>query len=483
VNEDHDEIIHLSLDETSGSPPVDLETLSPEARLATALVMQAQALEGMRRTQADLIRRVGDGGDRRPGRDVIRRVQSRLEDLRRGQKKAVSQLRRLRRRAQWMVLVSLFIGAGVASITTWWLGPGLAGGVQVATLGSGNGMPDAVLNASHVEQTAVLESRIAGLKERLGARETELELAQASASQLILERDAAQARVIELDAAVTQIAADGRVVDSELLAATGRLDAARDERNHHIGAASRLRSKLIDKDQQIETMQASLSVANARIESMSVAPVSVSTDSGVETLAEQVNLALAASGVESYEAIEVGEVRGGSLRNLMLLHETGEGQERTILNGQVAAVVFDRGEVTLRLSNDDLLVADIPLPRADAMAWADLGVTVPEHLGPVLRVREALDVLLAGQELKVVRLGNVADGRLLEIELEGGGRTLRAARGHVTSHGPTLVLEQGTVIRDGEERSFFNGVMRLPLTPTAYAGWSSTMNSLFGKAW
>ena len=495
--DDRDDIIPLNpLDVKAGDAthaPLDLGSLSPEARLATALVMQAQALDGMRRSQDDLLRRLAEGGRGEDGplRDSVSRVHARLDDMREGQQETAEELARLRRRhaaGRLGMLVVLLAALGGAA---WWI---------VSSLPAEGGDPEllARLDAARSEQQAALttaldeldqatargldeqgrlQAALAGLGARIDAQDR---AAEAALAALTGERDALAAEVGQVRAEIarlqTELAArDARVAELAASADKSRTDSLVQAREN-----TRLRNQLVEQERQRTELLATLEQLRLQAETVAPPPVTTSTGSEAESLAERLNGALHSGGRRDARLVEVAGLGDGMLTGVMLVLLDELGEPAGLLRAERARLVSGPEGLALRLENPAEaipLVADIALPDTDLSAWEARGVTLPDGSRSLAEAREALRLLLAPFDLQLLELAGVEGQSLHGLLLRDGDRRLQAARAEFDPATSALVLSDGLVLTAGESRPFFQGRLRLPLAGLSAPAWSAALGA------
>jgi hypothetical protein len=442
------------------TPGAELVALSSDGRLATALLLQAQALDGIRQAHAEMLRRLDDGGGGALRRSV-EELHSTLENLEQMQRQTVSQLARARRRARRRTLLlaaSLLVALGGVA---WFVHAELDGVLGDLRAGADRaGLQESLATAlerSHGER-AGLSTALTGTERTVATLREELAAAEQSGEQLEAE-----------------------------------LHRTRDERNQHIGESTRLREQVLERDRRLEELTRSIGALREEQVVRAAAPDGriVATEGNPGSLAVRATQALHGSGAAGAQVLEAVAVIDGALTGLLLrlAPATGDGAAR-VVTVERATLATDGGRAVLRLwgvreSDGQELRAseDLELPALAPEAWLALGVLPPAGYTPVPRVMAALDALLAPHGARVVRLRSF-DGALLgelEVRLEDGQgvllRTLKAASGEVLAVGPELVLRDGTITIEGDERPFFRGEFRLPLPGGDYGRWLSAIAS------
>ncbi len=499
--EQPDDIIPLTLDDSAyaeaperhapAAPTSrDIENMSPEARLATALVMQAQALEGMRRTQDDLMRRVsaGGGGVDDSLVDSIDRFHDRLDDVRDGQRSASREVRRMRRRSRMQLAVAVGSLVVVLGVAFWWLAGVVADGgdndellvaLQAAQVQQEEAVTDALQQSTALTEERLKSERqtlLAGLRTDLDHRD---ELVRAQLSALTAERDHLAERLTGAEVKAADLTARIVGLTGDLSAAEHEIAGLRDERLSHLGEMTRLRNKTLEQELQREELLATLEELRLRSVVVPVsAVVGVSSDSGFESLAERLNAVLASGGAAAARFAEAGAVREGAVREVIMVRLDAEGLPLDSVSGDRAVVVGGPEGPRLEVWVDapvSAVVLSMDLADADLSALALEGLDVPAAVVSLEGMRSAFGQLLALHDHRLLELGGRDGPALLDVVIEGEGRRLWAARAEVSPEGPTLVLTDGESVIGGESRPFFRGVMRLPLPRADFGAWQAAL--------
>ncbi len=472
----------------------ELVTLSSEARLATALLLQAQALEGMRQAHSDLLSRLDAGGGARRSEEL----HSALREVQQVQQQTLGQLARARHRASQrtaMFVALLVLGALAAG----WLVQSSRADVSRAVADAraelvGKAAADradletslkAAMTATASQQDAMLEELVAGLR----GNEAQL-------------RDRLDRTSTERDEARAQLAGKHQEVaglQSELVAETqGRdsmeleLHKTRDERNRQIGEASRLREQLIDRDRQLEELTNTISKVRTDMEARAAAPDGRIVNSAIhpESFAGRLTTALRGSGAKEATVLEAGPVVDGALTGVLVMLGGSDSVSGRVVRAETARLLVERGMALLRLESvqepdreTPTASLDVALPELDPAAWRALGLEAPGDFVPISKVSEALGALLSPQGYVVVRLesfdGLTLGGLELRQEDTRGTclRTLMAATGEVRPVGPELALEGGSILVGDDARPFFQGQCRVPLPGADYGAWLAATRS------
>lgn len=404
-----------SPDDVPASLP-DVAALPAETQLATALVIQSQALEGMRAAQSDLLRRIDGSSAARDLRQAVGDIESAAEQVRRAQDDAVSALSSSRRRiVGWVAavgaLVVVVVGWGV-----WWI----------------DGRLDEQFPTG-VESVRAERDSLAG----------ELEVAQLS--------------VAELEAALAE---------------------ERDRHQAALGELARVRTDYVASRTAVADIRETLADLPVAAPTAASAPdastIQVVEGGGEPTLPTRLNAALSADGAAELRIVEAGELRDGTLHDLLFIDvdpRTGA-PLGPAARADEASLAVAHGRVALRLVGGDLVdgTRRVELPRFEEARWAALGLE-PRGGAVLGDVLDALGALVEIRGYRVVQLGGVSAGGLLtDVVLKEEGprgevvRMLRAPRARLEESGPQLVdlvLEGGTVTVGDDERPFFRDVFRL----------------------
>jgi hypothetical protein len=459
----------------------ELLALSSEARLATALLMQAQALDGLHRTHADLLRRLEDAPD--PAE-----LQRTLEELRRD---VLGQLARERRRARRARGWAAALAALVLAIA------GLGLFVERERIGASFAELRRGVDGARSDQRSDIERAVADAVTRASGEQA---AALAEIQRRIDRREVDDAPMREKLEQLEQVTAERDGLQQQLVAATGEvttlkaaqdkheqaLAAVREERNKQIGENSRLREKLVDQDRRLlelgRTLEALHVTQAARAED---APPIVSSSGGGNPLAVRVTAAMRASGVSDAQLLEIGGVSDGALQEVLVAWPAAGGRAPAVLQAASARLVAEHGRAWLRLEQARMPGADaaagaprdVELPALDTDAWRALGVALPPGFVPLPQVKAALEALIAPHGYRVAELGSFDGERLGELVLrqeDANGvplRTLHAREAVLLPVGPELELRDGATVTDGDERPFFHGVFRLALPGSDFGAW------------
>ncbi|MCB9897590.1 MAG: hypothetical protein H6825_06285 [Planctomycetes bacterium] len=395
---------------------------SSPAEGGEALLAHARALDGLRDAQLELGRRLEGGrilGER------VERLSGELERLREKQVALESALRAARRRGR--VLLALVVLAALGS-------PFLV-----------RHLPDAWL--------AVLDGR--------GEARAGGDVARAG--------DDGRASGAAADDAVASIADGDAAVPPEMLT---KLDTAVRERNEQFAELVRLRTELFETRSRLADVMGTIDEVSAT-KTVEAPRVSRSAERTPDPLVVDTNAALEGAGVRTVRVLEA-HLSGGALVDVLLADVDLMGNVQDARVFERVSLEVDKGAVRLRMrrasteqrpGGDEL----VTLARWDAAAWKAVGLAVPKGFVPLDQVEDAMTLVLVGQPYALRELGGFEGGMLLDVvvdeyDVQGQPlRTLRAARAHLDADGPALVLEDGSVLENGDERPFYKGHVRLPL--------------------
>ena len=456
-----DELVPLQ----PGSPPAD-------PALPAALLLHAQALEGMRRAHAELLARLDHGAESKALVTALQELRDATERVGTAQARAARRLTRTRRRLTVVGLGLLLLAGTGAALVGW-----------------------AARDARRADDASrdELRTAIADLSTRLDQSEAEL---QGRLDGATAEREAALHQLAdtrrELDALTTRAGELQRQQDQ--LAAKAAHE--HDQRLTEMGEAAHVRAQLIESEQRLAGLQAALAgVASARGEAVlgergpaeaGPAPAIVTTASAMLNLARRATTVLHASGAPDVALVEVQSVSQGALAGLLVKFEDPDGGPARVLRAATGDIVVDRGRTGLRLL--DVATADgqpapvelVPLPTFDRAAWEALGVVVPADAASSSRLAKALGALLEPQGWHVAELRGWDAGTLVGLHLQqqdADGRVtreLRAERG-VLGPGEVLELSDGTLKVGADERPFYQNVYRLPLPGADLGVWRAAL--------
>ncbi len=500
---DPDEVLLPTGDGGGGSlHPSDLDALSSEARLATALVMQAQALEGMRSAQGDLLRRLD--GRRRIQRGVVLAfgavllavgglglwIEHRLAQQGEAQLDGTQLAALLEAQAREQA------GARLASEAVW--SQGLVDleeehRVALAALGD---LLDTRLTEERARGSAALRDELAAFTE------------------LSAERDGLLLRASSLEADNARMSAQLEATAGEGGALRAEFEELEIRHQRMIGENTHLRTRLLTQDAELANLRETLLQVEAAVEERLSRPKAiVVAEPGGSGLADAANAALRAGGATDARIAEVGGLDAGGLLDLLVVRTDEFGLPIEVVRGRRADLTTVGGRTVLRVQRIPAEVAaeaqatqppttpalgalgaleaalgivapidvfDILLPAFDPAPWRALGLSVPE-------VTPLSDLLIAFQEviepwgLRVVSAEGLIDDALLDVVVKEENdrgelqRTYRAARARLLAEGPELVLEVGTVTVNGEQRPFFRDTLHLALPGADLRPWRSAL--------
>jgi len=456
-----DELVPLQ----PGSPPSD-------PALPAALLLHAQALEGMRRAHAELLARLDHGAESKALVTALQELRDATERVGTAQARAARRLTRTRRRLT-VVGLGLLLLAGTGAAFVGWA----ARDARRADDASRDELRTAIADLS-----TRLDQSEAELRDRLDGATAEREAALHQLADTRRELDALTTRAGELQRQQDQLAA--------------KAAHEHDQRLTEMGEAAHVRAQLIESEQRLAGLQAALAgVASARGEAVpgergpaeaGPAPAIVTTASAMLNLARRATTVLHASGAPDVALVEVQSVSQGALAGLLVKFEDPDGGPARVLRAATGDIVVDRGRTGLRLL--DVATADgqpapvelVPLPTFDRAAWEALGVVVPADAASSSRLAKALGALLEPQGWHVAELRGWDAGTLVGLHLQqqdADGRVtreLRAERG-VLGPGEVLELSDGTLKVGADERPFYQNVYRLPLPGADLGVWRAAL--------
>jgi hypothetical protein len=467
-----DELITLEGGEPPGRP------VRSEAQLAAALVMQAQALDGMRRAHSELLARIDQGPERQALLVALQDLREATERVQAEQSRFTRRQARARRRLAWLGAALLLLAAGAtaaASLAAWQLGsvPPATRAELDASLAGQQEQWRATLEQSRADQSASLSALTARLDHDELALRDRLDQATAGRDEALRELQAAHEQAEALQQR-----------QDELQAQAAR---ERDLRLGDLGEMARLREQVMDGEQRLADLTRTLT----ELHPAPVAPRApgiVTTAATAGLLARQVTGALRASGAAEVSVLELGAVRDGVLHDLLVMLADPDGGPGRVLRVGWGELVAENGSAGLQLL--DLVAADgslappelVALPALDRPAWERLGVAVPAGAVAIGRLATALSALVEPHGWRVAGLrgydGEALVGlRLDQLDVNGAvTRTLRAEHG-VVLPGPELELSGGTLTVAGDERPFFGNVFRLPLPGGDFGAWLAAVRA------
>jgi hypothetical protein len=475
---------------------------SSEARLATALLMQAQALEAMRREQSDLLKRIEGGPSRAALVRSLGQVEAALKQVARLQQKARGQIARTRKRSTRLTGVLLFITLGLAGAVGWmaWTMQrelpeslsNMESRLEAAEASRGADIERAV-SAAVAGATSATDDALASITSRLDQEQQRL------VGELAVLQGVNDATKGALDEAHTENT-DLRFQLDTLGASHAEMDLqlgeVRQERNRQIGENARLVEQVMDSERRLQELSETVAGLRAAQPPITPPPVASAIIASPPVVADgaagRLTAALRSSGVLDLAVIEVGTISDGAMHDVLLRQVDAAGNEARILQAGLAWIVIEGGLARLRLDPvreqgaEQDAVIDVPLPALQAAVWRAEGVTVPGGFVPLPQVMTALDVLLSGQGWRITKLdsfdGDALGGLELVQEDENGIvlRSIHADSGFVLPTGPELELRDGSIRIGGDERPFYRGVFLLPLPGSDYGGWLVATD---GSAW
>ena len=419
-----------------------------------ALDDHARALEGVRRLHLDLAQRLEAG-------DVLRQrvdtVADRVEQLRLEQDRLVRQVRHGRSG----LLRTLVTSAAVLVL-------GVAGG---AWLWHAEG--DELAPALGLEPPAAGAPMTAGVGVGVGVAPG------ASGDPAPSAPAGPPLADVERQELLDQVA---RAEDS--------VRSAREERNRQMGENARLRQQLLEKDLRFDEYVKTVELAQADAARRVDPGVSTSRTSerlaGLEEvpLVTRLNDAMFAAGLRTLQLVEAGAVAHHRVEDLLLMEHDRQTGGSEILPARAAWLREGQGVVELvveRTEGDGVSHEAHRLPVWDPAHWEGTGLALDTDFLPVGDVAQALNRLLARQSYRLVGLGGFEDGELRDVvvsQVDPDGTVLLtyvAARGEVVREGPELLLHDGYVEEDGEERPFWRGTSRLPLPGADFVAWQKAV--------
>jgi hypothetical protein len=435
--------------------------------LPAALVLHAQALEGMRRAHAELLARLDQGADTRGLVTALHELRDATERVAEAQSRAARRVARTRRRLT-LVAGGLLLLAGAGAAAAGWAAREGRRADETEREGLRVAMTD--LSAQLGRQQSALQDQLEG-----ATAEREAALVLLAEARQAAESEAARAAELQRQ-------------QDELAAEATR---ERDLRLTEMGEAARVRAQLVAAEQRLSDLTRAVdTLAAARTEvpagEADEAPAMVITAGSADNLARRITSVLRGSGVRLLSVVEVQAVSQGTLTNLLLRFSDPDGGAARIVRAGRGDIVVDRGLTGLRLL--DVVTAEgesappelVPLPSIDRAAWEALGVFVPGGAASSSRLSQALGALLAPYGWQVAELRGCEGPALVGLRLEqvdSEGRVLRALRAErgTLGAGPELELRGGTLTVGADERAFYQDVYRLPLPGADLTAWQAAL--------
>ncbi|GJM20701.1 MAG: hypothetical protein DHS20C15_06160 [Planctomycetota bacterium] len=438
-----------------------------------ALLIHARALESLRRSQADLAAELAQGRELRAG---LTRLDVVLSELSQGQERLTEELGATRRRllASQRLLVALVLLGAVGFGAWWWIdNSGPSGHAAPRNGASAAGLVGA--GAPESAQTRAVGN--AALVE--GSSDPTSDAAHSNPTQL-------QAALAERDEAARRLAEFSRLSDERAAKQNAQLDKLRKERNDYIGEAASLRADLVRAEQRFASLhEAGFGKPPAPPPSAPVTQRTTEREGPRELLA--LNAAFETLEMDLIRVLEIGASSEGGIDALMVNRFDPElAREFVEFWLRAELVEFEQG-LALRLHGQD---ADpdaellLPLSAEHPEVFQRTPLEVPARIVRRARARRALEVLLTGRGLELVSLEDVIDGELIGVQLRALGSSaelpglLDAARGSVLKDGPSLLLREGTLTREGVTRPFWRDEWRRPLPGADFDAWTRALESL-----
>lgn len=459
--------------------------LSPDAQLATALLLQARALE---RSLA---------GRSRPGPVLdsheVAALLRRAERARAERAEAAARRERRLLLAAGACLLAAVLGTGGA---VWIALDGPADGRvpadAVATAG-----PDADPAAAAAADDDDGRHRIEAVVTAAVGRALDEGLAsQRGVEQALTE---AQHRAADAERALHALRAEhGQLADTLAArdaaeqALCSELTSIRDDRLDQIGQNARLTEQVLERDRRIAKLQSALAelreAAAAGLARPAGTIVTRTASDGATSLAALVSEALRRSGAPAVQVAEAAGPRDGALVDLLLILDEHEGESRVVEAARARLASDGRG-LQLLCSEAGAPGGAAPgafsieLPSPDLAAWQALGLPLPAGYLERSAVVAALALVVEPHGWSVGALQGWDGSALVGLELRrdepgGGERLVRAARASLSPVGPELVLEDGSIAVRGDERPFYGGVHRIALPGSDYGCWLASVTSI-----
>jgi hypothetical protein len=475
---DGDDLPNLPADELRAARRAG--PLSSEAQLATALLLQARALE---RSLAGRAQGAAGGALGVPELAALLR---RAERSRAEQAEASARRERRLLAVAGAALLAALIGGGSAL----WIALDARGGQVPPGLAS---MDD----EREAERARISQAVAAAVDDALEQHASGRQALDRALAEADLRASSARAELDDSQAALLALTAEHEALGKALAESTAtgeglrrQLTAARDDRLDQIGEHARLVEQVLERDRQFEAIRASLASLRGAAEAVparSDAPIVTRAPAGGGSgLATRVSAALRASGAGTVQVVETAGLAEGRLLGLLLIVAEPQGVQR-VLEAASAGLASDGGG--LQLVCTDARSTDggepgpfaIELPAPDLQAWASLGLTLPPGYLERQAVEAALGLALQPHGWSVSVLQDWDGATLLGLELRrrdapDDERVVRAAVATFSPVGPELVLEQGELTTRGETRPFYGGVYRIALPGADYGRWLSAVS-------
>ena len=431
-----------------------------EAQLTAALVMQAQALDAMRRAHSDLLLRLEQGPEREALASALEELRASTERVREGQDRAARRMARSRRRFAWVGAAAVLVAVASAVAVSW----------------SAHRMQ---LGAAERDQDRREQSEaLAGLAARLDSQEAEL---RRRADDAVAARDAAQQALADVRDGANAVNAELTETRRDRDAQKARADREREEHLSALGDSARLRDQLQERDTRLADLGHTMADLQ---QGRSIVPATgiVASSANAAGLAARLTLALRNSGARGVAVAEAGGVQDGVITALLVVHEATEDAPSSATRAERGEIAVQDGRTVLLLSSAGQTPESVPLPDLDRTAWKQAGVSLPATAVSAKHLATALGALLATQGWSVAELagwdGESLRGLRLEQREPSGklARVLRAERGTVLA-GSELELKDGSLRVGDDERGFYAGVYRLPLPGADLSAWLATLQA------
>jgi hypothetical protein len=436
------------------APPVS------EAQLTAALVMQAQALDAMRRAHSDLLLRLEQGPEREALASALEDLRAATERVREGQERAARRMSRSRRRFALAGALAVLVAVGSALAVSWSAQRMLAG------------------SAERDQDRRQQSEALAGLASRLDAQEAEL---RRRADEADAAREAAEQALADVRDGANAVNAELAETRRDRDAQKARADREREQHLSALGDSARLRDQLQERDERLTDLGHTLADLQ---QGRSIPPATgiVASSANAAGLAARLTLALRNSGARGVAVVEAGGVQDGAITGLLVVHEATDDAPSSALRAERGEIAVQDGRAVLLLSSAGQTPQSVPLPDLDRSAWRQAGLNLPATAVSAAHLATALGALLEPQGWSVAELagwdGESLRGLRLEQREPSGklARVLRAERGTVLT-GPELELKDGSLRVGDDERGFYSGVYRLPLAGADLNPWLATLQA------